>query len=295
MRRLLAIAVLAIAVAASVQASFAAAPGFSGRTADCTSCHQPPLHDDTAQVSIEGIPDAWVPEQTYGWTVRVEGGPATIPGGPQAGFEVEVLDGTMHPDGPGTRTFHSKQATYTEDGVFQREWTVRWTAPDLSSYPTPVSVWVAGIAANGNHNTELNRSDAGEHGDSTHTAHYVVPPDNATLDAWRALPLTPPTIDRVEDEGTRFVIHGRMADANASAIEVHDGNDWIRRDVGPAWKLNVQASGDVQLRAAGSERVSPAITIDLATGTVNAEPATEQSPAPLLLIPLLIATLWRRP
>ncbi len=290
-----------VALTASVEANFAAAPGFSGRAADCTSCHQPPLQGDDAEVLIDGVPETWMPGQAYAWTVSVLNGPETIPGGPQAGFEVEVLAGTLAP-GPAAngdvRTFHPKQATYTETGVRQRAWSVAWNAPDLATYPAPVTVWVAGMAANGNHNTDLNRSDLGEHGDSVATRSYTIPPAPAAIAAWQALPLATPIIDEVRGTNGRYTIEGRFEDANATTLEIHDGSRWITRPVGPVWQLKIQGDADVRLRASGMERVSDEIVVSLGDGQVrNATDVPvrdEASPGPAAIIPLLVALLARR-
>lgn len=298
MRRVLVLLLAAATLAVVVEANFAAAPGFSGRVADCTSCHRPPVDGDDAQVAVSGIPAGWTPNTTYDWIVEVTGGPAVVPGGPEAGFELEVLSGTVAPGPDATgdvRNFHSKQVTYTEEGVRQRSWSVSWTAPDLSQYPSPITVWVAGMAANGNHNTDLNISDAGEHGDSVHNTSYVIPPTADTLDAWRALPLAAPTVDLIQSSNGRHTLEGRLNDANATMIEVHDGSAWVGRNVGPVWKLSIQGDGDVRIRSAGAERVSPDVLVDLGSGTV-VDPAhvDEESPSIGLVITVAALALARR-
>ncbi len=298
MRRTGLVVLLALAIVATGTADFAAAPGFSGRVADCSSCHRPPVEGDDAQVAITGIPADWLPDTNYDWLVDVTGGPQTIPTGPQAGFEVEVLDGTLSP-GPeasgDVRGFHDRQATYTEDGVFQRQWSVTWTSPGLDQYPAPITVWVAGLAANGNHNP-LNASAAGEQGDSVATMRYTIPPAAAALDAWRAMPLMPPAIDQVVPRDGGHTIHGRMLDDNATAVEVFDGRQWVQRPAGPSWRLVVQGDEDIRLRASGAERTSPELLIDIASGQVVTEPvADEATPLPALIPILAILIAWRRP
>ncbi len=285
-----------IAAAAAVEASFAAAPGFSGRTADCTSCHRPPLEGDDALVVVEGIPSVWDLEATYDWTVRVDNGPTTLPEGPQAGFEIEVLDGTMIASGDGTRRFHDKQATYTETGVFQRAWDVQWQAPDLSVRPAPITVWVAGMAANGNHNVMLNASDAGEHGDSVDTDVFHIPPSAAAQQAWRDLPLQAPRIDAIEPTATGHRIDGAQTDGNATTIEFRVGDIWQPKPASGAWRLQINGATTVDIRSTGADRYSDVVTIDLLTAQVQVadDPDNESTPAPFILLPILIA-LWRRP
>jgi hypothetical protein len=287
--------------ASAASANFAAAPGFSGRVADCTSCHQPPLDGDDAQVGLLGIPDAWNLDNRYDWTVAVTGGPRHIPGGPEAGFELEIMAGILRPGPNATddvRGFHDRQATYTETGVFQREWSVSWTAPGLDQRPAPVRLWIAGMAANGNHDTRLNLSDAGEHGDSVHNRSYLMPPSAAALNAWKSLPLRPPIIDKVEPDGEAHVIYGRLNDANASALEVFDGARWQPRPAAESWRLRVDFDA-VHIRTVGSDRVSPALVVTLADGSTAVAdpmmPAGEASPLALPFIPVLLAAmLWRR-
>ncbi len=295
--RLLALCIALVAVAAVAEANFAAAPGFSGRVADCSSCHRPPVEGDDASVEVTGIPQSWDVSTDYAWTVSVAGGPIVIPGGPQAGFEIEVLDGVLAPgpDADGdVRGFHERQATYTEDGVFQTEWSVAWTAPDLAKRPAPVTVWVAAVAANGNHNVQLNTSDLGEHGDSVATAVYVIPPSEQAMQAWRELPLAAPGIVSVTPRGDGYAIDGVMTDDNATTLEVHDGTRWVQRPAGPSWRLILEGQDQARLRASGAERLSPEVFVDLASGEMSTQAPAKATPIGPILLPVLLALLIRR-
>jgi len=284
---------LGLALGAAASADFAASPGFSGRQADCSACHRPPLQGDDATISVDGLPDAWDRDARSRLTVRIEGGPVSLPTGPQAGFEIEAEAGTFATDAAdGVRSFFPAEATYTEDGVFQRAWNLTWVAPGLLGRPTDVTFWAAGIAANGNHDTRLNASDLGEHGDSVATLVVTVPPSEAALDAWRALPLRPPVVDEVRRVEGGSQIKGRLPDANATEIQVHEGDGWRSHEAGTQWLLRTQADA-VRLRAAGSERVSAEVVVDLAGDARSTPPAPGVGGAVAALA--LAALLRRRP
>lgn len=285
--------VLVAASAATATADFATADGFSGRVADCTSCHTPPLRDDDARVVVDGVPDAWEPATDYPLAVRAEGGPDRNPAPlqPQGGFEAEALRGTFSP-GPGMdgllRSAHDKQITYTPEGTLQRAWNITWTAPGLKAPPGPVTLWIAAMAANGNHIVATNTSDLGEFGDAVDAVVARIPASAAARATWEALPLQPPSISSIEETPRGVHLKGTTGDANATHLHWHVADAAGNRSVAAAWELVVDAPpGHVlSLWTEGAGRQSPATTLPL-----DADPpaSDKASPAWPFLLPLLLA------
>ena len=278
--------VLAAALLAGhAQANCNAAEGFSGRVADCTSCHAtPPLMDDDANLVVEGLPAAWDVATTYRVSIRVDDGPMAREGLPQGGFDMEVLGGRLDSVDGLTKPYYDRGMSYTVDGAMVRSWELAWTAPDLSRPPAPLDIWVAGMAADGGH-TQTIGGDQSEKYDSVDTFHTVIPPSQAAIDAWRALPLAAPTWTLVEGE-----IRGQHADGNATHLAWRTGDDWERRATGDNWRIVPPATGDLWVRSEGSDRVSPEVQV-LRRGEIPQPAPVEDAPFPFLavLLGLLIA------
>lgn len=78
---------------------------------------------------LDGLPEAYVPGQTYDLSVLVEGGPPVLPVAQnQGGFALEVSGGALAAADGAVQTRNST-ATHTEAGNDQRSWAVLWTAP----------------------------------------------------------------------------------------------------------------------------------------------------------------------
>jgi hypothetical protein len=290
------------------EAAFAASENFSGRYGfTCQSCHGADPLTPSASVFLEGLPEAWQPGESYLLTLRVEGGPPPAPElAPQGGFELDTDGGTLHiPDGREDLLRRSKphQMTYLPEGTLMRQWQVEWRAPDLTSLPGLATLWLAGMAANGNHNIQLNLSTGGERGDAVATLRASVPPVPEAMEMWRAMPLLPPRTDQgryaPDHEGTVH-IQGSHADGNATTLawRFADGEPWQRRDTGPEWRLQVpdlrSGTHALQLRSEGSERVSSTTVVILEVPGGFLDRAT---PAPAWLAAaalLFIALLLRR-
>lgn len=303
--------VAGVAVLQAGQADFAAATGFSGRNGfTCVSCHVPPL--DTvpeAQLVVEGVPDAWEPGGSYPLTVRIEGGPPAVPVlAPQGGFEIAADAGrfSIPPDMEGLlRQPGPDSMTYTPDGTLMRQWAVDWTAPrldDLRTPPADVTFWAAGVAANGNHNIQLNASDGGEHGDRTDNTTYTVPASPEAKRSWQDRPLLPPRVSESDvrvDAGTDAVIRGEHRDDNATHIGWRlDGGPWSTRETGSAWRLVLTdlppGTVEVEVRSEGAQRLSAPVPVhvDVDGGLFG----LRGTPAPTFLAPaaLLFIALWVR-
>lgn len=187
----------AIAAAGAAQADFGVAEGFSGsRGITCTACHAPavaPLETPAATVAVDGFPTQWEPGATYAVTVRVLGGPTAnpLPGAPQGGFDLEASHGTFAA-AAGMEPFvdvpKPNEALYSAEGSVRRDWSLTWTAPQVTGPPPTITLHAAGVAANGNHVVGLDTS-GGEHGDATATWSAALPPGPAAVAAWQAMGL----------------------------------------------------------------------------------------------------------
>ena len=308
--RLWPIIAVVLALAVGTQADFAAQTGFSGRVADCSQCHPAPLTDNDAVAILEGLPETWMPGETYPLRVAVEGGPPAAPDPqPKGGFEIEASVGSFA-GAPGTdglfRSDRPERMTYEPPGTLMRQWDIEWTAPGLGARPAPVGFWLAVVSANGNHVIATNTSDLGEHGDATDAIHITVQPDPEAEAAWIALPLSPPRIDGgidlVAKTGTLGTIQGRQTDGNATVLAYrYDDAPWQSRDATGAWRLQVPFEAGVHtltLRSEGADRVSPPVTLTLegrSDGPETPQVANEEAPLPvILMLAALVGAAWTR-
>lgn len=275
-----------VASAAAVDATFASAVGFSGRHADCTVCHNPAA-PQAAEARLTGLPDTWRPGETYVLNAEVLGGPTPLlPGRPQGGFELEVEAGNLAPGlgmGDLMRVPRDGVITYEPAGTLQRSWTIQWQAPDLDTEPTPVGIWLAVMAANGDHDIQLNTSDGGERGDAVATLVRDVPPHPDVLATWQALPLRAPEILSTERTDGGWRVQGIHPDGNATHLVVLRDGVERRVETDAAWTLDVEGDLDVILRAEGAGRVSA--DVDL---------APKASASTSVVLPLLAVLLARR-
>jgi hypothetical protein len=303
-------ALLALVVlgASQAAANFAASPGFSGKKgATCLACHTLapfPLTPPAAQAKLEGLPDAWTPGVSYPIVVRVEGGPAAMPAPqPQGGFDLASDGGRFGFDPVQADLFRqvdAQEVTYRPAGTLTREWHLTWTAPHLATKPAPVRLWLAVLAADGNHVVATNTSDGGERFDSAASLQALVPPAAGATAAWNALPLRAPTATAVRTaDGWR--VEGRHLDGNATALRFRlDDGPWQARDTGASWALafpGLSGGHTLTLRSDGLGRASPDLTLALpgsgsAASTVTA--GSEASPAPLVPLALLVLFLATR-
>ncbi len=292
MGKWLVVALVLVAVAVQVEATFASSTGFSGRNADCTVCHAPAAAAATAH--LDGAPETWRPGETYALRLAVTGGPLAMPAPqPQGGFELEVEAGTV---GPGTgmagllRFPTPTVATYEPQGTLRRDWSIAWTAPDAHQPPTTVTFWLAVMSANGNHVIATNTTDGGEQGDAVATLQWVVTPAPEVVAAWEALPLAAPVVERLERVGDGVRIIGYHADGNATHLGYRvAGGPWKDVEAEGEWRLRINGDAAlVELRSAGHGRVSHPVP---ATSPAQATPY----PAALLFVVLAGAALGWRP
>lgn len=283
--------VAGVALLQAGQASFAAATGFSGRNGfTCISCHLPPETPvPEATIAVDGVPETWDPDTSYALTVRVEGGPPAVPAiAPQGGFEIAASAGrfAIPPDMEGLlRQPGPDSVTYTPEGTLMRTWAVEWTAPAAVEPPEPVTFWAAGVAANGNHNIQLNTSDGGETGDRTASIVLDAPADPDVVAAWEALPLVAPRIDAATVVADAYVVRGGHGDGNATHIAYRTDGDWTRQEAIGAWTLEFPDPPEtLEVRSEGAGRVSPPVTV--------VEPTTDEGLPPVGTVPVLVALLF---
>lgn len=293
-------------------ATFAASPGFSGRAgATCISCHTLapfPFTPPEASAELEGLPAGWDVGQTYRLTIRVTGGPEAIPApAPQGGFDLSI-DGGSFAIPPGSEALltipNPQEITYLPDGTLMREWQVDWTAPTLDVKPTERRAWLAVISANGNHVIATNTSDGGERFDAADNLTVSFPPSQATVDAWRAMPLIPPNATANATEAS-VQVEGRHGDGNASRIWWRlDGGAWQDRETGQDWRIRFDGldagAHALDYRSEGEERRSPDQSLSFTVpGFVVDLPGGRDSPAAgpvaLLILLAVIIALRNRP
>lgn len=296
------VAVAAALACAAAQATFLASTGFSGRyDIDCSACHTAVPVIPAATLEVDGVPDAYDPGATYRISVRVVGGPPALPApAPQGGIEADIDAGRLRPAESSSaqlRNYAPHAVTYTLAGAMVRAWDVEWTAPGPWRQPLDANLWMAAVAANGDHVVALNVSDGGERLDAVATGHWTVPPTAAAVQAWRALPLAAPVVESHEPGSGGILVVGAHADANATVIAWRvDGSSWQERPAADAFRLDIQASGGphiLALRSVGAERTSDPVTLsfDLRSGLQKALPGPALAPMGLLLA---LAALRRR-
>jgi hypothetical protein len=293
--------VLVASVALVADAAFLASTGFSGRyDIDCSVCHTLEPLTPPATLVVDGVPDAYEPGATYRLHVEVTGGPPPLPALAQGGVEADVDAGRLRPADPSAallRNFAPHAVTYTQAGAMVRAWDIEWTAPGAWRQPSEVNLWIATVAANGNHVVALNVSDGGERFDAVATGHWAIRPTSGAVAAWRATPLALPVITTSEKTGDGILVAGEHADANATIIAWRvDGGTWQERPAAGTWRLEIVIAGGthtLEVRSVGAERTSEAIRLDLdlRSGLEKALPAP---PLAAGLVCLALAACRRR-
>ncbi|MHB8632938.1 MAG: choice-of-anchor V domain-containing protein [Thermoplasmatota archaeon] len=295
---------MAILALAGWQASahFAGSAGFSGRLGPtCTACHTTPAPlQDNAQAHLEGLPGSWMPGASYLLHIFVTGGPTPLPPPqPQGGFDLAVSQGRLAP-GPGfegrLRSPEATEITYLPAGALMRFWNVSWTAPglgDLQAAPQATNVWLAVLAADGNHVVATNASDGGERFDASASLEAHVPASPGASAAWEALPLSPPRVT-VSSSATAWIVDGRQADENATGIDwTLDGGPATRQETGPLWRLAFHlppGAHRVAVHSEGEGRHSPDVFASWAAPALRLAPQGAWA-----VLALVAAAAWRRP
>jgi len=276
-------AVLGLAwLALPAEGNFAAVTGFSGRLADCSACHNRPLPGMEATVTLEGLPAAYAPGESYALRITVHGGPPAMPAPlPQGGFELETDQGTFQqpPDMEDLlRSPEPHVVTYEPAGTLRRSWDVVWQAPGLDREPRPARFWLAAVAASGDHVVATNTSVLGERFDSVATLTATVQAEAAAQAAWEAMPLRPPQVDDVRVRQGVAVVRGMQQDGNATQVR-HRVGDGPWGEVAAADRFRVDVVGlapgvhVLELQAAGSGRASTVVAVGLpVTGPSGAVP-----------------------
>lgn len=340
-RRILAATVVLMACAMAgaqlATANFNAATGSSGKDGfTCTSCHNVPdrgpagqeeIYDEPAKVSLDGLPVHWNLGQQYLLTITVTGGPPAAPEpAPQGGFEIESNLGWFSvPAGMESLIevydLEKMGVTYTAEGTLVREWQLSWQAPTLPAdanniggpalarAPEPVTFWVAGMAANGNHIVAAGQSDGGELGDSVDNMKISVLPSQNARDEWYNQELLPPLVDgetladRYVSAFQGFTIKGAHFDDEASILNFQlDGGEWTRQaTIGANWILDFSGGLDsgehtLSLQSEAEDgRVSATSKVIIHVESLG-EVLENQAPTPILLsaLALFAAAIVRR-
>lgn len=263
-----------VAFAATADARFADAEGFSGKHGiTCVSCHFPEVVElgTPASIDLTGLPIAWDASVSYPLTITVVGGPPgnPAPDTPQAGFDIETDLGSFEagPDMDGlVRIPSAQEATYTGVGTFLRSWNLVWTTPNVSGYPGNATFWIGVVAANGNH--VMNGPEVtGERGDRTATGQFVVPPSEKTIAAWDLQPLPKPILQpyTVPATGASSVIIGVVADfADGAEVRI-DSGPWHGATGAPGFSFPLPPwqPGDhvIEARAVWRDRTSDVVSV----------------------------------
>ena len=118
---------------------------------------------DTTQVQLSGLPEAYEASTTYGLTLEVISSVEAVDGRSQGGFRLLVSEGTMTYDNVSVQHLDNGW-TQTNNGPYQRTWTLTWTSPANNDSTTTFTVH--GNAVNGNN---------AQTGDAWATLETVVP------------------------------------------------------------------------------------------------------------------------
>ena len=123
--------------------------GITGITLGCI-CHSVAAADDV-QVHIEGLPDKFRADSTHELTVRIEGGPeVTENSSNQGGFNLRADAGFLANEvGDDTVRIEEGEATHTDVGNNQREWTVLWTAPSTEHIRVTFTLFANSVDGDG--------------------------------------------------------------------------------------------------------------------------------------------------
>ena len=122
---------------------------------NCTACHTGTLNSGSGMLELSGLPDPYMPGETYDLTLTL-----SDPDAMRWGFELTILEdggtstGTIIATDAGTQTSTSGDRTYLKhrsSGTYpgtpdSGSWVLQWTAPDAGA--GDITLYVAGNAAN---------------------------------------------------------------------------------------------------------------------------------------------------
>jgi len=227
----------------------------------CIGCHATfPLNSGSGSLALAGLPAEYVPGETYGLTLTL-----SDPDAARWGFELTLLDAAGASTGEiaitdaGTQLSSSGDRDYLKHNVAgtapgttgQKSWTFDWTAP--ASGAGPVTLYVAGNAANNNGNTSGDRIYATSFGAEEGTGVGVGDtPVVLRLEGAMPNPFNPRTEIRFELAQTGFVrvtvlaVDGRRVATLAEGIRAPgpqavawDGRNHAGREMGSGTYLFV--------------------------------------------------------
>ncbi|MBI4393055.1 MAG: hypothetical protein HY556_04545 [Euryarchaeota archaeon] len=148
--------------------------GIVGYAATGCVCHSPSPASDV-EVVLDGFPQTYAPGRNYDLKISILGGPpsVTTQGGHAGGFNLRASAGKLAVPLASDAVMLSKKGdtwhdmtaggheetpfapstwgelSFTHEGANQRQWRVQWTAPEPGT--GPVTMELAGLAANGDH------------------------------------------------------------------------------------------------------------------------------------------------
>lgn len=112
----------------------------------CMPCHGP-QPSSLATVALQGVPDSFVPGQSYNLTLAI-GGNAPPGVSNQGGFAVSADEGTFNTTGDETQV-REGMVTHTTAGNDQRSWTFTWLAPEDGNDTVTFSYAANAVDGNG--------------------------------------------------------------------------------------------------------------------------------------------------
>lgn len=140
MRKILTLILIGISILIFAGGVYAYGAGVTGYSqTGCKTCHgENP--DPQTMVTITGIPDQYVPGDTYLLTINVT---STSVLGNSGGFDLSVTSGTLNTTDPNAQIV-AGEATHKNNNA--RSWQVNWAAPtEIAS----INFYVAGLASDG--------------------------------------------------------------------------------------------------------------------------------------------------
>lgn len=143
-RRLVALVVLLLTTTASTWA-IASPNGLGAEANEGCLCHTP---DDSTLVQIEGLPETFASDTTYGLVLTISSSIEQAANGSQGGFRWVVDEGELSPMNNSTVQELDGGWTHTYEGSMLRSWNVQWTSP--SDNTTAAQFVIHGNAVNGN-------------------------------------------------------------------------------------------------------------------------------------------------
>ena len=147
--------------------------GISGNAIDYgCACHGS-VAEESVSIQVSGFPDQWVIGESYELTIQGESS-VVNDGENQGGFNLKVEGGILSSHDESVHIIDG-EATHTEEGNDQREWSVTWTAPSRGTQKINWRVYVNTVNGDGT-------SDAGDSWNIMSSS--IVGPDKVVTNDW---------------------------------------------------------------------------------------------------------------